>query len=661
MLKIKSINKIQACVFDWAGTIIDYGAIASLQVMVDIFGSKKLIISKSEIRAKFTGASKKHHIKELLKIPRITQHFEKLYGKEPDESTVKEFKKLYEDHLLTVLANYAVEIPNAFSTINELRKKGIKIGSTTSYKREMMDIIAPIVEKNGFKPDYLITPSEVPNGRPFPYMMYHNALNLEVFSTDHMVKVGDSTADITEAHNAGAWSIGIIEGSSLMGLTLDEYINMSQKTNNPKQNELNLKLKHKIQTCKEKYISAGADYIVNNISEVPRIIKEINDKRMPCGDKPGNMTFIPPQPYILYTPGPITLSKRVKLPMMTDWGSREFEYLELVERVRSNLVNIATNNNPKGYTCVIMQGSGTFGVEATVSTVVPKNGKILVIENGEYGKRMTKIAKIAGKKYCTLSFDETEIPDVNKISDMLRSDKDITHVGFIHSETTTGILNPLKEIMQVVKQYGKIAIVDAMSSFAGVPIDVPKLDIDFLVSSSNKNIQGVPGFSFTIAKESLLEQSKGNATTISLDLYEQWAYLQKNKGGFRFTSPVHAIKALDEAINELQEEGGVEARYQRYSKLQKTLVDGMNNLNFKELDLKGYQGPIITTFHSPKHPDYNFMKFYTNLRDRRCVIYPGKLTVQDTFRIGTIGYLFQKDIMNLLTQVEDSIFWEKKL
>ena len=196
-----------------------------------------------------------------------------------------------------------------------------------------------------------------------------------------------------------------------------------------------------------------------------------------------------------------------------------------------------------------------------------------------------------------------------------------------------------------------------MSGFGAIPLDVAELNIDYLVTSSNKNLQGVPGFGLIIAKISSLEKCKGFATSLSLDLYDQWVYLEKSKGGFRFTSPVHVIRALNQALKELKEEGGVEARFKRYSEMQKTLTIGMTAIGFKPINLKGYQSPIITTFHDPTEKEYDFEKFYNNLKSRKCIIYPGKLTKMNTFRIGTIGALTNEDILNLLDQIKVSIFW----
>jgi phosphonoacetaldehyde hydrolase len=653
------INKIKAIVFDWAGTTIDYGCRAPLAVFLELFHKKGIPITVEEA-SKPMGMLKIDHIRELFKYPRIRAEYIKKHGKEPDENTINEYYKDFEPALFKILPNYTEPLPGVIETIEKLRDQGLKIGSTTGYTREMMAIILPFAEKKGYKPDFMITSTDVKQGRPYPWMMYHNAMNLGVFPMDHILKIGDTVADVSEAKNSGAWAAGIIEGSSLLGFTQEEY-------------EKELKNSNVVQKKKEvikTYYDNYADYVIKNFKEIPDLVEEINTK-LNSGSYPSNR-IQPKQPYLLFTPGPITTSIAVKLPMMTDWGSREKDYLDLVQDVRKELIKFAIFDNYSNtntyndqeklldkYTSVIIQGSGTFGVESCIGSVVPKDGRLLVIINGEYGKRMSKIAKILNINTVELECNETSVPDLKNLEELLSKDKSITHVGYIHSETTTGILNPIEQINKIIKQHGRISIVDAMSSFGAVPINMEKLGIDFLISSSNKNIQGVPGFAYVICKKEALEQCKNNVTkSLSLDLYDQYAYLEKTKGGFRFTSPVHVIRSFSQAMKELKDEGGVNARYNRYTSMQKKLSDGMVKLGFKPNDLKGYQGPIITTFHSPQEKGYEFNKFYLALKDRNCVIYPGKLTKADTFRIGTIGHLEVKDIDYLLEQVKDSIFWK---
>ena len=645
---ISKVRKVQAVIIDWAGTTIDYGCRAPLAVFLELFKHKGIPITIEEA-SKPMGKLKIEHIRELLSMERIKQQYIKVYKKEPTDEIVKQFNMEFEQSLFKILPNYTDPLPGVLDTIKKLRLSGLKIGSTTGYTKEMMDIIVPIVEKKGYKPDYLITSSEVKQGRPFPWMIYNNAMNLQV-PMNHMIKVGDTIADIEEGKNADCWSIGVIEGSSLMGLTKEEFQNTGKESRN--------ELKRDVE---KKYIDNGADFVINSFVDLPEVIEKINEK-LSRNFYPGNKLILPVQPYKIFTPGPISTSTSVKLTMMTDWGSREKDYLELVQNVRNELVNYATKLNRDAYTSIIMQGSGTFGVESCIGSAVPKGGKLLVIINGAYGKRMSKIAKILNIDTVELECSETEIPCVIKLEELLKNDNKITHVGCIHSETTTGIVNPIEKINKIIKKYNKISIIDAMSSFGAIPIDMNETNIDFMISSSNKNFEGVPGFSFIIAKKEELNKCKNNAPkSHSLDMWDQYNYFEKNNGGFRFTSPVHCIRAFDQALKELKQEGGIQERFKRYTHLNNVLIKGMEKMNFKTLNLKGYQGPIITTFHSPICKKYDFELFYEKLKDLGCVIYPGKLSITESFRIGTIGNLVVEDIEFLLSCIKQSIFWDNSL
>jgi 2-aminoethylphosphonate-pyruvate transaminase len=288
-----------------------------------------------------------------------------------------------------------------------------------------------------------------------------------------------------------------------------------------------------------------------------------------------------------------------------------------------------------------MQGSGSFSVEACLGSVVPKDGKIVIITNGAYGKRMVRMAEILGLKYIELGYSETEDPSAAALDQLLKKELNITHVALVHCETTTGILNPLEDIARIVKNYRKIFILDAMSSFGGIPFDMDELGVDFLISSSNKCIQGVPGFGFIIAKREELIRSAGNARSLCLDIYDQWKEMDAS-GKWRYTSPTHAVRAFYQALDELEEEGGISARFARYSENQKTLAEGMKKIGFNTLLPEYLQSPIITSFLYPK--DFNFNHFYQAVKEKGFVLYPGKISQADTFRIGNIGDVQPSDI-----------------
>ncbi|MFO7765220.1 MAG: 2-aminoethylphosphonate--pyruvate transaminase [Pelovirga sp.] len=359
----------------------------------------------------------------------------------------------------------------------------------------------------------------------------------------------------------------------------------------------------------------------------------------------------PVNPYLLLTPGPLSTTATVKEVMLRDWCTWDRDYNNIVQQIRAELVALATPVT--GYTAVLMQGSGTFSVEATLTSAIPATGKLLVLANGAYGDRMGEIARCIGLAVRIESFGEISPVDPDRVRRVLAEDRDISHVAVVHCETTTGMLNPVDAIGAVVKDVGKTYIVDAMSSFGGMPINIQSLQADFLISSANKCIQGVPGFGFVVARTEVLEGCEGNARSLSLDLYDQWRTMEEGGGKWRFTSPTHVVRAFAQALEELQQEG-FDNRCQRYAVNQRCLVEGMRQLGFSTLLPDVLQSPIITSFHSPAAADYSFSAFYKALKQQGFVIYPGKVTVADTFRIGNIGDVYPDDIDQLLVAVENS-------
>ncbi|MDR2753636.1 MAG: 2-aminoethylphosphonate--pyruvate transaminase [Oscillospiraceae bacterium] len=361
--------------------------------------------------------------------------------------------------------------------------------------------------------------------------------------------------------------------------------------------------------------------------------------------------FIPDNPYILLTPGPLSTSKGVRNALLRDWCTWDADYNEeIVQNIRRRLVAIATDRTDE-YTVVLMQGSGSFSVEATLGSAVPRDGKILLITNGAYGKRMVQIAKVLQINYIEYALPEIEAPDPERVATLLAENPDITHVALVHCETTTGMLNPLEEIAYVVKSRGKVLIVDAMSSFGGIPIDVNGLGIDFLISSSNKCIQGGPGFGFVVSRREELQKCEGNARSLCLDLYDQWKEMDAS-GKWRYTSPTHIVRAFYQALDEMETEGGVAARYERYRKNQRLLVEGMAALGFQALLPEELQSPIITSFLYPE-ANFDFNAFYRQAKAQGFVLYPGKISQANTFRIGNIGEVYPENIRQLVAVVKN--------
>src|SRR5688572_139966 len=352
---------------------------------------------------------------------------------------------------------------------------------------------------------------------------------------------------------------------------------------------------------------------------------------------------------LLFTPGPLNTSAAVKEAMLRDVGSRDKDFIEVVRGIRRRLLELGGVSQQKGYEAVLVQGSGTFGIESVLSSAIPQTAKILILVNGAYGERMVKIVARYGLAHEVLRCAENEVIDAGRVREKL-ADAAITHVAVVHCETTTGILNPVNEIGAVTREAGRIFIVDAMSSFGAIPINLETAGIDFLVSSANKCIQGVPGFSFVLAARDELQKCKGIARTLSLDLYEQWRGLELD-GQFRFTPPTHTLLAFAKALDELEREGGVSGRNRRYAANQKLLVTGMKELGFVPYLAPAVESPIITAFYYPAHSNFRFEDFYSRLSEQGLVIYPGKLTAVECFRLGNIGDLFEADIRELLDAI----------
>ncbi|WP_406857900.1 2-aminoethylphosphonate--pyruvate transaminase [Alsobacter sp. KACC 23698] len=352
----------------------------------------------------------------------------------------------------------------------------------------------------------------------------------------------------------------------------------------------------------------------------------------------------------LLTPGPLTTSRSVKEAMLHDWGSRDGAFVRINREVLEALPRIV--NGEGDYVAVPMQGSGTFAVEAMLTTFVPPDGECLVLVNGAYGHRARRILDIARRRSVVYETPEDVPPDLAEIEALLARSPSITHVFAVHCETTSGVLNPVEEIGAVARRHGKAYLVDAMSAFGALPLDARAAHATAIAASSNKCIEGVPGLGFVVARAVDLAAAKGSATTLSLDLHDQWANFEKT-GQYRFTPPIHVIVAFHQALREFWAEGGQPGRLARYEENRRTLVQGMRALGFETLLPDALQAPIIVTFHMPADPRFAFQEFYDRLKDRGFVIYPGKLTVADSFRIGCIGRLEASHMRLALDAVRD--------
>ncbi|MGY3968393.1 2-aminoethylphosphonate--pyruvate transaminase [Aeromonas enteropelogenes] len=376
------------------------------------------------------------------------------------------------------------------------------------------------------------------------------------------------------------------------------------------------------------------------------------------------MTYLPAAPaavdYLLLTPGPLSTTATVRAAMLQDSCTWDADYNQgVVEPIRRELVRLATGPEyERDYSAVLLQGSGSYVVESVLGSAIGVDECLLIINNGAYGARMGEMARCLGLRHHELDCGETTRPEPAAIEAMLARHPEITHLAMVHCETTTGMLNPLEEVAALCQRRGIRLIVDAMSSFGGIPIDMGPLGIEFLISSANKCIQGVPGFGFVIARRAALMACAGRARSVSLDLHAQWQTMEQQGGKWRFTSPTHTVLAFAQALRELNEEGGIAARYQRYRENQQTLVAGMAALGFAPLLPTEWQSPIITAFYSPAHPDYRFADFYQRLKAQGFVIYPGKVSQADCFRIGNIGDVTPAQVRALLAAMADACYWQ---
>jgi 2-aminoethylphosphonate-pyruvate transaminase len=353
---------------------------------------------------------------------------------------------------------------------------------------------------------------------------------------------------------------------------------------------------------------------------------------------------------LLFTPGPLTTSSTVKGAMLRDLGSLDSDFLTIVRNIRTRLLDLGPYPSDQ-YECILMQGSGTYVVESVISSVIPRDGKLLVLVNGAYGRRIAQTARVHGIALEVYEIAENKKFTPELVAEHLASLRGITHVAAVHCETTSGMLNQVEEIGHAVNAAGAAYIVDAMSSFGAIPIDMVGSHIDFLISSANKCIEGVPGFGFVLAHRRALDSAKGHARTLSLDLYDQWASMEAN-GHFRFTPPIHTILAFEQALNELDEEGGVRARGERYRQNHIALCRGMKAIGFEIYLAEEDQSFIITSFRYPSSPAFRFAEFYERLWKLGFAIYPGKLSHESCFRIGTVGRISTAEVEALLAAIQ---------
>lgn len=610
-----NMRKIKAVIFDWAGTSVDYGCFAPVKGFIDGFKSIGIDITKDMAR-KPMGLSKIDHVRTIAA----------MLPDPIDEEQILKAYAAFEASLFEDIEKHCDIKDHVIETVASLRERGIKIGSTTGYTSAMMDKVVPEAARQGYSPDFCVTPDQAVKGRPYPYMIWENMKQFGIIDPREVIKIGDTVTDIEEGKNADCWTAGVIMGSSELGLNRDEVKSLSAE-------ELEAEKKR----VRASYYQAGADYIIDDIDGFLSVVDDIN-RRLARNE-----------PHKLLTPGPLTTRQAVKNAMLTDHCTWDEEYKAITSSVMKDITDISANDD---YAAVLLQGSGSYAVEAMINCLTKADEKILFLVNGEYGKRMLTIAGNSCRTFEALSFDETRPIDVNILEERLQEDGKINTVVTVHCETTTGVINPLSDIVKTAKKYGKRVFVDAMSSFGAYEIDMPGLDIDALASSSNKCLEGLPGLAFVIAKKILLEESKGNSLSHSLDLYDQYRELYSGGGKFRFTSPTNILLALRQALDEYKKEGGLAARRERYMKNHAILTEEIAKLGFKSIVAPENQSYIITTFDLGT---IDFTEFYNALKAEGFIIYPGKLTAIPTFRLGNIGDIYPSDMKALVKAIENYI------
>ncbi len=494
------------------------------------------------------------------------------------------------------------EMPGATQTFQRLRSNGIKVALNTGFSRDITDTI---LNRLGWSEriviDASITSDEVPEGRPAPFMIHRLMERLGVNDVRRVVKIGDTPSDLHEGTRAGCGRVvGVTNGSH----------------------------------TREQLLKHPHTDLIPGVSHLPETLLRH------------------PIPKLrLHTPGPANTTPSVRSAMTRDIGAWDRELIDLCKDIRHSILEVA-GVSEADFACVLMQGSGTFAIEAAISTAIPRGGRLLVVRNGAYGERIATITRRLGIDLIDLPSPETEPTDIEKVLGAIGDHPEITHLAVVHCETTTGVMNDIAALLQRVRAIRPdiVTLVDAMSSFGAETIDMESGLIDWLIASSNKCLQGTPGIGFVVARIARLTECAGRARGLSLDLHDQWL-AARTHGRFRYTPPTHVLLALNEALTELKAETPA-ARLERYRGLRDRLIQGMNARGFNALIQPEHRSAIITTFLNPTDRPFDFDVFYQRLQNEGFVIYPGKISKVDCFRVGHLGDLQIPDIDDLLAAID---------
>lgn len=357
---------------------------------------------------------------------------------------------------------------------------------------------------------------------------------------------------------------------------------------------------------------------------------------------------------ILLNPGPATTTDTVKMAQVVpDICPREKEFATMMKQMREDLVHIV-HGDLKRYTAVLFCGSGTLNLDVCINSLLPENKKILVVNNGAYSTRAVEICKYYGLNHIDLQFPVNEIPNLEKIEKILQEDPDIYMVYTTHNETGTGILNPIREIGALAHKYAAISVVDTTSTYAMRPIDIESDNIDFCMASAQKGLMSMTGLSFVIGK---IDEIKKSATypkrSYYCNLYLQYDYFEKT-GEMHFTPPVQTVYATRQAIAEYFAEGELE-KWKRHTRVFEAIHNGIEKLGFQNVIKREWQAGLVVAVKYPTDKNWDFEKVHDYCYERGFVIYPGKISTEDTFRLCALGAIDEEDIDNFMEVFREAL------
>lgn len=346
---------------------------------------------------------------------------------------------------------------------------------------------------------------------------------------------------------------------------------------------------------------------------------------------------------ILLNPGPATTTDTVKMAQVVpDICPREKEFTDLMRQLRSDLLKVV-HADPEKYTSVLFCGSGTLNIDVCLNSLLPKGGKILIVNNGAYSARAVEICQYYGLPHINLSFPVDQLPNLKLVEKILIENPDIALVHTTHNETGTGILNPIREIGALAHKYGATFTVDTTSTFAMRPIHIEEENIDFCMASAQKGLMAMTGLSFIIGnKDKIVDSKNYPKRSYYCNLYLQYKYFEKS-GEMHFTPPVQTIYAAIQGLKEYFAEGE-EAKWARHTRVFEAILNGLDELGFHDVIKREWQSGLVVSVLYPDDANWDFEKIHDYCYERGFTIYPGKISNADTFRLCALGAIDVQDI-----------------